>query len=114
RVASLFDSLHPAVLHAIRTVVEEAHGEGRPVSVCGEMAADPVGALLLAGMGVDELSMSAGALLRIKWVLRSFSTSQTRDLAERAQTDECTSSTRTRVEGALLDAGLGSLIRAGD
>ncbi|MFA9461451.1 phosphoenolpyruvate--protein phosphotransferase [Thiohalorhabdus methylotrophus] len=114
RVAGLFDSLHPAVLHAIGTVVAEAHAEGRPVSVCGEMAADPVGALLLVGMGVDELSMSAGALLRIKWVLRSFSTAQTRELAELARNDECTRTTRERVEEALLEAGLGSLIRAGD
>jgi len=78
------------------------------------MAADPVGALLLTGMGVDELSMSAGALPRIKWVLRSFATARTRELAELARTDECARTTRTRVEDALIEAGLGSLIRAGD
>jgi len=114
RVAKLFDHLHPAVTHAINSVVDQAHAEGRPVSVCGEMAADPVGALLLTGMGVDELSMSAGALLRIKWVLRSFSTAQTREFAELARVDECARTTRARMETALVDAGLGSLIRAGD
>jgi len=114
RVAKLFDSLHPSVTHAIHSVVDEAHSEGRPVSVCGEMAADPVGGLLLAGMGVDELSMSAGALLRIKWVLRSFTTAQTREFADLARADECARTTRTRMETALVEAGLGGLIRAGE
>jgi phosphotransferase system enzyme I (PtsP) len=114
RVANLFDHLHPAVTHAINSVVDDAHAEGRPVSVCGEMAADPVGALLLNGMGVDELSMSAGALLRIKWVLRSFTTAQTREFAELARVDECARTTRSRMESALVEAGLGGLIRAGD
>ncbi len=113
RVAKMFDSLHPAVLHAIVTTVNEAHGEGRKVSVCGEMAADPLGALLLVGMGVDELSMSAGALLRIKWVLSSFTTVQAREFAEMADIDECARTTRSRLERALLEAGLGSLLRAG-
>jgi phosphotransferase system enzyme I (PtsP) len=114
RVAGLFNSLHPAVLKAIREVVEAGHGEGRTVSVCGEMAADPVGALMLVGMGVDELSMSASALLRIKWVLRSFAAPRIRELAEMAEHDECPHATRTRVESALLEAGLGGLIRAGE
>lgn len=114
RVAKLFDSLHPAVLHAVDTVTTAAHGEGRPVSVCGEMAADPIGALLLVGMGVDELSMSAGALLRIKWVLRSFDTERIRELSEQARFDESVQTTRARMETALTEAGLGALIRAGD
>lgn len=114
RVAKLFDSLHPAVLRAIATVVKGAQEQGRPVSVCGEMAAEPMGALLLVGMGVDELSMSAGALLRIKWVLRSFDTEWIRDLLEQAYLDESVPATRSRMETALMEAGLGALIRAGD
>jgi phosphotransferase system enzyme I (PtsP) len=54
-VATPYDSLHPAVLHAIRHVVEEAHRQGKPVGVCGEIAGDPAGALLLLGMGADTL-----------------------------------------------------------
>jgi len=114
RVAGLFDALHPAVLRAIEDVVAAGHAEGRTVSVCGEMAADPVGALLLVGMGVDELSMSAGALLRIKWVLRSFAMPRIRELAAQAAQDESPVTTRRRVESALLEAGLGGLIRAGE
>ena len=114
RVANLYDSLHPSVVDAIAQVVAAAHTEGRRVSVCGEMAGDPAGALLLTGLGVDALSMSSGALLRIKWVLRSFSFQHAQELADRARQDEFASTTRTRLESALVEAGLGGLIRAGE
>ena len=76
QVAELYDALHPAVLRAIGQVIGDAHRSQRPVSVCGEMAGDPAAALLLLGMGIDSLSMSAASLLRVKWVVRSFSQSQ--------------------------------------
>ena len=62
QVVTPYDSLHPAVLNAIHHVIKEAHLRGKPVSVCGEMAGDPAGALLLLGMGVDALSMSPASL----------------------------------------------------
>ncbi|HSH51057.1 MAG TPA: phosphoenolpyruvate--protein phosphotransferase, partial [Bacteroidales bacterium] len=80
RVADLYDSLHPAVLKALCQTVEGAHRHGRPVSVCGEMAGDPAAAILLIGMGMDSLSMSASSLLRIKWVIRSISMASAREL----------------------------------
>ncbi len=113
RVAHLFNSLHPSVIQAVRITVTAAHEEGRLVSVCGEMAADPLGALLLVGMGVDELSMSAAALPRIKWVLRSFTLSQIQEFAELVQQDEYTQTTLSRMRGILDEAGLGRLIRSG-
>jgi phosphotransferase system enzyme I (PtsP) len=72
QVTTPYDSLHPAVLTAIDHVVKAAHLQHRPVSVCGEMAGDPAGALLLLGMGVDALSMSPTSLSRVKLVIRSF------------------------------------------
>ncbi|MCL4316069.1 MAG: phosphoenolpyruvate-protein phosphotransferase PtsP, partial [Gammaproteobacteria bacterium] len=73
RVAALYDALHPAVLRALMQVVEGAHRNKKPVSVCGEMAGDPAAALLLLGMGVDSLSMSVASLPRVKWMIRNFS-----------------------------------------
>ncbi|WP_338152356.1 putative PEP-binding protein, partial [Sulfurovum riftiae] len=67
RVADLYDYLHPAVLEALQRVVKEAHGEGKPVSICGEMAGDPAAAMLLLAMGFDSLSMNATNLPKVKW-----------------------------------------------
>ncbi len=112
RVADLFDSLHPAVLQALRQVVEEAHRFGREVSVCGEMAGDPAAAVLLLGMGMDSLSMTVSGLPRIKWVIRSFSRRQAAELLEQALAMEDAPSIRRHVNAALERAGLGGLVHA--
>ena len=65
-MAARQDPLHPAVLRAIRQVVEAAAGTDCSVAVCGEMAGDPAGALLLVGLGVDELSMEPRAFGAVK------------------------------------------------
>lgn len=70
RVAALYDYLHPAVLMALQDVVNAAHAEGKPVSICGEMAGDPVAAVLLLAMGFDSLSMNSTHLPKVKWLLR--------------------------------------------
>lgn len=70
RVAALYDYLHPAVLMALKTVVEAAHLQGKEISICGEMAGDPAAALLLMAMGFDSLSMNATHLPKVKWLLR--------------------------------------------
>ena len=73
RVSSLYEPLHPAVLRTIDGVVRAAGAHGIPVSICGEMAADPLQALLLVGLGVRELSMSPVAIPRVKAALRAVS-----------------------------------------
>jgi phosphotransferase system enzyme I (PtsP) len=113
RVAKLYNTLHPAVLKAIMQVVEAAHKYGRPVSVCGEMAGDPAAAILLLGMGVDSLSMTVASLPRVKWVIRSISQRTARLLLTRALQMEVAQDIRKLLNGALEDAGLGGLVRAG-
>ena len=71
RVAGLYDSFHPAVLAALMQVAQAGKEENCPVSVCGEMAGNPGGALLLMAMGYDMLSMNATNLPRVKSVVRS-------------------------------------------
>ena len=73
RVSSLYEPLHPAVLRTIDGVVRAAGAQGVPVSICGEMAADPMQALLLVGLGVRELSMSPAAIAGVKAAIRSAS-----------------------------------------
>lgn len=71
RVSDQYQTFHPAVLHALKHVVDAVHMEGKEVSICGEMAGEPPAAILLMAMGFDMLSMSAVNLPRIKWVLRN-------------------------------------------
>ncbi len=65
-LARFQDALHPAVLRAIAGVVAGADAAGIPVAVCGELAGDPAGALVLVGLGVDELSADAGSLDEVR------------------------------------------------
>ena len=113
RVAGLYESLHPAVLHALREVVTAAHAAGCPVSVCGEMAGDPAAALLLVGMGVDTLSISASSIPRIKWLVRTVEVSRARQLLAEAMTMEDPVAIREMLVAALDRYGLGGLVRAG-
>lgn len=114
QVAGLYQSLHPAVLRAVRQVVEEAHTLGKPVSVCGEMAGDPAAVLALLGLGVNSLSMSASNLPRVKWVIRSFSREQVRELLEQVWAMEEPVEIRNLYNSILEQGGLGGLVRAGN
>jgi phosphocarrier protein FPr len=78
------DGLHPAVLRLIRSTVEGAAKHGRWVGVCGGMAGDPFAAGLLAGLGVDELSMTPRDIAGVKARLRGSDMAALRALAERA------------------------------
>lgn len=111
-VATPYDHLHPAVLGAVRQVVEGAHRQGKPVSVCGEMAGDPAAALLLLGMGVDVLSMNITSLSRVKWVIRSFTQHRARALLDEALGMENEYAIQRLLNGTLEEAGLGVLVRA--
>jgi phosphotransferase system enzyme I (PtsI) len=69
-VSYLYEPLHPAILRMIRRVVEAGHDAGIPVSMCGEMAGEPIYSYALLGLGLDELSMSAAGIPRVKRILR--------------------------------------------
>ncbi len=112
-VAELYSSLHPAVLKAMVQIVEGAIAGDTPISVCGELAGDPLGVMALLGMGIDNLSMSVGSLLRAKKVIMSFSHSELTDLLQQALTMPDAFMIRELYAGKLDERGLGGLIRAG-
>ena len=89
RIAHLYEPAHPAVLRVIKQVIDEAQAHKIKVAVCGEMAGDPVYALLLLGLGVDELSMTPTLLPAVKYLIRNTKFSDAKKLAEEAmaQTD---------------------------
>jgi len=83
-VKQYYDPYHPAILHSIKRVADAANKAGKKVSVCGEMAADPLCALLLAGMGIREFSLSAPSIPVVKQAIRSNSFEACRRLARAA------------------------------
>lgn len=82
RVKQYYDPHHPAVLHAIKRVADAARQAGKKASVCGEMAADPLNALLLLGMGISEFSLSAPSIPLVKQAIRQNNLEECRLLAE--------------------------------
>ncbi|MDF2930215.1 MAG: ptsI, partial [Anaerospora sp.] len=70
RVSQLYSHYHPSVLRLIDGVIRAAHNSGIWAGVCGEMAGDPGAAVLLAAMGIDELSMSAASIPKVKEQIR--------------------------------------------
>lgn len=80
----LYDTLHPAVLRLIRQIVVAGQARGISVSMCGEMAGDPVNIPILLGLGIDELSMHALAIPMVKKLIRSISMDECRELTAAA------------------------------
>ena len=89
RIAHLYDPSHPAVIRVLKQIVDMGHARKLKVSVCGEMAGDPVYVPLLLGLGVDELSMTPTLLPAVKFLVRAMKLSDARQLAKDAlaQTD---------------------------
>jgi len=81
-VAYLYNAYDPSVLRLIHNIVEAAHRNGIMANLCGEMGGDPVSAIVLLGMGIDEMSMTASSIPGIKQVIRHFRLSEARDIAQ--------------------------------
>jgi phosphoenolpyruvate-protein phosphotransferase len=111
--ASAADALHPAVLRAIRSTVEGARTAGIDVAVCGELAGDPLGALVLVGLGVTELSMDAGRLDEVRAALAARTRAELEVLAEAALVAETADAVRVMAAArAATTAGGGVSPRA--
>jgi phosphoenolpyruvate-protein phosphotransferase (PTS system enzyme I) len=82
--AAYYQPLHPAVLRLIASVVEGASRAGRDVSICGEMAGDPLHTALLLGLGLRELSVAPGQMLEVKDAIRRTRLGEAGELAARA------------------------------
>ncbi len=112
-VAGLFSSLHPAVLKAMQQIVQGAERNNTPVSVCGELAGDPLGVMALLGMGIENLSMSVGSLLKAKKVINSFSRVELQRLLSQALELDGARLVREHYVKELDKKDLGGFVRAG-
>ena len=113
RVADLFDSYHPAVLQAMRMILQQSQKHNIEVSICGELAGDPIGLLMLLGLGYRKLSMNGFNINKVKYLLNKITISEL---------EACTEVALKGHDGAFikqtyidyLDAkGLGGFVRAG-
>ncbi|MPY23298.1 phosphoenolpyruvate--protein phosphotransferase [Shewanella psychropiezotolerans] len=86
RVSTLYDCYHPGILRALKRARFDCWQYHLPVSVCGELAGEPIGVILLVAMGYDQLSMNQGSLARINYLLRRVSHSDLSELLEMALT----------------------------
>jgi len=80
KVGKYYDSLHPAVINEIQRIIKICQQSNLPVSLCGEMASDPVAVLVLLGMGIRKLSISSSKIPLIKWLIRSINIIETENL----------------------------------
>ncbi|MDP8162008.1 phosphoenolpyruvate-protein phosphotransferase PtsI [Pasteurella skyensis] len=83
-IAHLYNPLAPSVLNVIKQVIDASHAEGKWTGMCGELAGDERAAALLLGMGLDEFSMSAISVPRIKKLVRNMNYADAKALADKA------------------------------
>ena len=81
KIAHLYEPTHPAIVRLIKSTVDAAHKHNVRVTVCGEMAGDPVLAPLLLGLGVDELSAAPSLVPSLKYLIRRLKLSEAQELA---------------------------------
>ena len=111
RVASRYDPLHPAVIHELNRVVRIAREGDLALSLCGEMASDPLAVILLLGMGITTLSMSATKLPRIKYLIRRLPLRRAELVLQQCLELDNSQDIRALLRSTILSLNLGELIK---
>ena len=112
RVSELYQEFHPSILAALKEVVDCAHSEKKGIGICGEMAGNPAGALLLMGMGYDVLSMNSTKLLMVKKALTTIELAKAKRILNKALKMDDAYQIKDYVDGQLRKAGLGQIVRS--
>lgn len=113
RVSSLYSSYHPSVLNALQQIITLSSRCNIPVTVCGELAGEPSGALILMAMGYSKLSMNAYSLRKINWVIRNISIDDAKGLLKKLLRQETQQEVIALINDYLEAKQLGGLLRAG-
>ncbi|HHB7455508.1 TPA: phosphoenolpyruvate--protein phosphotransferase [Klebsiella pneumoniae] len=113
RVASMYDSLHPAVLRALAMIAHDSERFGIDLRLCGEMAGDPMCVTILIGLGYRHLSMNGRSVARVKYLLRRIDIEEAQELSRRSLDAQMTAEVRHQVAAFMERRGLGGLIRGG-
>lgn len=113
RVSSLYSSYHPSVLEALHHIQKSATLHKVPVTVCGELAGEPLGAVILMAMGFRKLSMNAYSLRKINWVIRNTNIQEVEALLPEVLAQQTPEQVRAILNKYLESKQLGGLVRAG-
>lgn len=113
RVSDVYDSFHPAVVRALKQIQVSCAQFNLPVCVCGELAGDPMGALLLVGMGYRSLSMNTSHVARIKYLLRYSTTAELTELVDQALMQSYGEKIQVMLQHFFEQKGFAGFIRAG-
>lgn len=108
-VAYLNEPFHPAFLRALKLVADKGHEAGLKISVCGELAADPLGAVILLGLGIDILSVAPRFVPAVKQIIRGLDSRQCAAFVQNALNEWDAEATRAKAREILENAMGGSL-----
>lgn len=114
RIKGLYNHFQPAVLKILRFIINECEGHEMSLQVCGEMASDPLAAIMLIGMGYREFSMSASNISRVKKTISQFTLDEMINLSKQLNKYETAAKIKSELLIAMENKGLGGLNRAGN
>ncbi len=112
-VATIYDNLHPSMIRFLAKVHEECQRVGISVSVCGEMAGQPLGVMALIALGYRSLSMSGRSVPRVKYLIRGLQPEKVEQLVPELLTAETSDSIRQIISLFMEKNGLGGFARGG-
>ncbi|WGY47785.1 MULTISPECIES: phosphoenolpyruvate--protein phosphotransferase [unclassified Vibrio] len=113
RVADVYESMHPAVVMALKQIQQICERHNIPVCVCGELAGDPIGSLLLIGLGYQALSMNTSNVARVKYLIRHSELTELSALADKALMQPYGKEIYNMMLAYFEDKGFAGFVRAG-
>ncbi|MBU2897203.1 phosphoenolpyruvate--protein phosphotransferase [Vibrio hepatarius] len=113
RVANVYESMHPSVVMALEHIHRTCEQLKLPVCICGELAGDPIGALLMIGLGYRSLSMNTSNVAKVKYLLRHTDSGELRELATKALMNPYGNEIYAMMKTFFDDKGFSGFIRAG-
>ncbi|NIY81677.1 phosphoenolpyruvate--protein phosphotransferase [Vibrio hepatarius] len=113
RVSDVYESMHPAVIMALDHIQKVCTRLDLPVCICGELAGDPIGALLMVGLGYRSLSMNTSNVAKVKYLLCNTDSAELKALADKALMQPYGNDIYTMMQTFLEEKGFAGFIRAG-
>ena len=113
RVSDVYESMHPAVIMALDQIQKMCDRLNLPVCICGELAGEPIGALLMVGLGYRSLSMNTSNVAKVKYLLCQVDSTELKALADKALMQPYGSEIYNMMQAFFEEKGFAGFIRAG-